>query len=69
MQQNPSKEKIVNAQNDHDNGQQGTATSLHTEAPNKENNKKPLLTPTDLKGKKVDGDPSLETDQPIDQVN
>ena len=36
-------------------------------APGEELEKKEKVTMTDLKGKKVDGDPELESDQPVDQ--
>lgn len=36
-------------------------------APGEEKGKKEKLSTTDLKGKKVDGDPELENDQPIAQ--
>jgi hypothetical protein len=36
-------------------------------APKEEKGKKEKVTMTDLKGKKVDGDPELETDQPVEQ--
>jgi len=36
-------------------------------APGEELGKKEKVTMTDLKGKKVDGDPELESDQPVDQ--
>jgi len=36
-------------------------------APGEEQGKKEKVTMTDLKGKKVDGDPELESDQPVDQ--
>lgn len=36
-------------------------------APEGEEGKKEKVTNTDLKGKKVDGDPELESDQPVEQ--
>jgi hypothetical protein len=36
-------------------------------APGEEKGKKEKLKMTDLKGKKVDGDPELESDQPVRQ--
>jgi hypothetical protein len=31
--------------------------------------KKEKVTPTDLKGKKVDGDPAIESDKPVKQTS
>lgn len=38
-------------------------------APAEEREKKEKVTTIDLKGKKVDGDPELESDQPVEQKN
>ena len=57
MKQYPSKEKIVNTKDDHGTGQIATPFSKKT------------FTGEDLKGKKVDGDPELESDQPVDQLH
>ena len=68
MKQNPSKEKIINAQDNHGTGQADAKISANT-AGKKTVEKNPAFTQTDLKGKKVDGDPSLESDQPVDQLH
>lgn len=71
MKRNPSKEKIVNTQDDHGTGQIDATISANTVAkkPNNETEKKTKFTQEDLKGKKVDGDPELESDQPVDQLH
>jgi len=77
MKQHPSNEKIVNAQDDrvvnrkedHGTGKIDAAISANTTGKKKENKNKPAFTQADLKGKKVDGDPELESDQPIDQLH
>ena len=65
MKQEPKTNKIVNSQGNNDI-QRGD----RIQPPGKKNdkNKKPLLTTADLKGKKVDGDPELESDQPLEQI-
>ena len=68
MKQNPSKEKIINTQDDHGTGQIDAKISANTTG-KKPAEKKPAFTQADLKGKKVDGDPSLESDQPLDQLH
>ena len=65
---NPKKEKIVNREDEHGMVQIDAAISGAQNKKDKEKTKKPKLTMDDLKGKKVDGDPELESDQPIDQV-
>jgi hypothetical protein len=77
MNKNPKKEKIVNREDDSiinredDNGMiqiDAKISAATAEKKEKKDNKKQKLTMDDLKGKKVDGDPELESDQPIDQV-
>jgi hypothetical protein len=76
MNKNPKKEKIVNREDDSiinhedDNGmiQIDAKISAATDEKKGKKDKKQKLTMDDLKGKKVDGDPELESDQPIDQV-
>jgi len=69
MKQNPAKEKIVNTQDDHGTGQIDARISANTTSNKKKEKKNPPFTQADLKGKKVDGDPELESDQPIDQLH
>ncbi|HTE13401.1 MAG TPA: hypothetical protein VK645_20620 [Chitinophagaceae bacterium] len=68
MNKNPKKEKIVNREVEHGIAQIDTAISAAQNEKDKEKGKKQKLTMADLKGKKVDADPELESDQPIDQV-
>ena len=65
MKQNPAKEKIVNGQEEHGISQ---VDAKIAEQQNKKKDSKPRFTSDDLKGKKVDGNPELESDQPIEQV-
>ena len=71
MKNNPAKEKIVNNQDDHGTGQID-AKIMEAESAKKKSDdnikKKPTFTSDDLKGKKVDGDPALESDQPVEQI-
>jgi len=65
MKQEPKTNKIVNSQGNNDI-QRGD--KIQPPGKKKDKNKKPLLTTADLKGKKVDGDPELESDQPLEQI-
>ena len=66
MKQEPKIKKIVNSQGSNDI--QRTEKMPPENGKKKDKNKKPLLTTADLKGKKVDGDPELESDQPVEQI-
>ena len=67
MKQGPNiNKKIVNNQGDND--VQRSEQKPPQTGKKKDKNKKPLLTTADLKGKKVDGDPELESDQPLEQI-
>ena len=69
MKSNPAKEKIINNQDDHGTGQIDAKIMEAENAKKKSDGiKKPTFTSDDLKGKKVDGDPALESDQPVEQV-
>jgi hypothetical protein len=65
MKQNPTKEKIVNGQEEHGIAKIDAKIAAQQ---NKKKDRKPKFTSEDLKGKKVDGDPELESDQPIEQI-
>lgn len=65
MKQNPKKEKIVNSQEEHGIAKIDAKIAGQQK---KKKDGKPNFTSADLKGKKVDGDPELESDQPIEQV-
>ena len=68
MKQHPHKEKIINNQDERGITQADAKISAEASKKNEEKNKLPKFTMDDLKGKKVDGDPELESDKPIDQV-
>ena len=68
MQQNPSKEKIVNSQDQQMPGAQQSSKSGKENQPPAEK-AKDGLSDVNLKGKKVDGDPELPEDQPVDIIN
>ena len=65
MKQEPKTTKIINSKRNNDIQK---SDKIHPPGKKKDQNKKPLLTTADLKGKKVDGDPELESDQPLEQI-
>ncbi|HTL07979.1 MAG TPA: hypothetical protein VL307_06965 [Chitinophagaceae bacterium] len=67
MQQNPSKEKIVNAQPDQATNKANP--QQESKKPEPADKAKEGLSDVNLKGKKVDGDPSQPADQPVDILN
>jgi hypothetical protein len=57
-------------QNKTDKAKQDSNSNLQgiDKAPGEEQGKKEKVTPTNLKGKKVDGDPEEETDKPLNHI-